>query len=233
MENETAAQIETRPVQAGALQAYLARPKEGQNLPGVIIIHEIFGLNDNIRDIARRFANEGYVALAVDMFSEGNRALCIARVIIGMIKNPLTSFSMHSLDGAVKFLKEQPGIAADQLGVIGFCMGGSFALAFAVHSDEVRAASVFYGRNPAPLSTLVDACPVVGSYGEKDGMFSKAGRKLEATMQELKRPVDVKIYPNAGHSFFNDTLKTYRPEAAADAWQRTLAWFREYLPQKS
>jgi carboxymethylenebutenolidase len=230
MENKDAGQIETRSVQAGVLQAYLARPGEGENLPAVIIIHEIFGLNDNMRDIARRFANEGYIALAVDLYSQGQRAWCIARVVLGLMQNPLNNFSMYNLDGAVKYLQAQPGVASEQIGVIGFCLGGGYALAFAVHSSEVRAASIFYGANPRPLSSLVKACPIAASYGEKDPVFSKAGKKLEETMRQFDLPVDMKIYPDAGHSFFNDTLKTYRPEAAADAWQRTLSWFQQYLP---
>jgi carboxymethylenebutenolidase len=225
--------IEDSNVQAGPLQAYLARPAGGENLPGVIIIHEIYGLNDNMRDIARRFAREGYIALAVDLFSHGNRAMCMLRVIFDMLKNPLQSLSMSDLDSSVRLLKDQAGIDPEQIGVIGFCMGGGYALAFAVHNDELRAASIFYGRNPNPLESLERACPVLGSYGEKDRFFAKQGRRLEQTMQKFGRPVDVKIYPNATHSFFNDTGRAYQPEAAADSWQRTLEWFKQYLPQKA
>lgn len=230
---EEPVKIETSNVQAGPLQAYLARPAGGENLPAVIIIHEIFGLNDNIRDIARRFAREGYIALAVDLFSHGNKALCMLRVTFDLLKNPLQSLSMSDLDSSVKLLKEQPGVAPEQIGVIGFCMGGGYALAFAVHNQELRAASIFYGLNPKPLESVERACPVLGSYGEKDRYFSNQGRWLEKTMQKFGRPVDVKIYPNATHSFFNDQFRNYNPEAAADGWQRTLEWFRKYLPQKS
>ncbi len=228
MATQTTPDIETRPVQAGNLQAFLARPTEGENLPAVIIIHEIFGLNDNIRDIARRFARAGYVALAVDLFSQGNRALCTARVIMGLIGNPLKNFSMGNLDGVARFLQQQPGVAPEELGVIGFCMGGGYALAFAVHSDQPRAASIFYGANPKPLSALVDACPVVGSYGGKDPIFSRAGKKLEETLKQYQVPADIKIYPNANHSFFNQNKP---PADAEDAWQRTINWFEKYLPK--
>lgn len=230
---EEPVKIEASHVQVGPLNAYLVRPAEGENLPAVIIIHEIFGLNDNIRDIARRFAREGYIALAVDLFSHGNKALCMLRVTFDMMKNPLKSLSMADLDSSVKLLKEQPGADPEQIGVIGFCMGGSYALAFAVHNQELRAASIFYGRNPGPLESVERACPVLGSYGAKDRFFSSQGRKLEQTMQKFGRPVDVKIYPNASHSFFNDTRKSYEPEAAADSWKRTLEWFHKYLPQKA
>ncbi|HEX2912865.1 MAG TPA: dienelactone hydrolase family protein [Chloroflexia bacterium] len=231
-ENKTV-DITTENVKAGALDAFLARPSTGENLPCVIIIHEIFGLNDNIREIARRFAREGFVALAVDLFSHGNRALCITRVVFNMMRNPLKSFSMYDLDGTAQFLQAQPGIDPTQLGVIGFCMGGGYALAFAVHSDQLRAASIFYGRNPSPIESLERACPVVGSYGATDKMFSKQGLKMQETMQKFGRPVDVKIYPNVGHSFFNQGDKEVNREAAADAWKRTLDWFHQYLPQKA
>ncbi len=230
---ENPIKIEASHVQAGPLNAYLARPAAGENLPAVIIIHEIFGLNENIRDIARRFARQGYIALAVDLFSHGNKTLCMLRVTFDMMRNPLKSLSMSDLDSSVKLLKEQPGVAPEQIGVIGFCLGGGYALAFAVHNQELRAASIFYGRNPGPLESVARACPMLGSYGEKDRYFSRQGRWLQSTMEKYGRPVDVKIYPDAGHSFFNDTMKTYNPEAAADAWKRTLEWFRTYLPQKA
>lgn len=225
--------IEASHVQAGPLKAYLAQPVGGENLPAVIIIHEIFGLNENIRDIARRFAREGYIALAVDLFSHGNKTLCMLRVTFDMIRNPLKSLSMSDLDSSVALLKEQPGVAQEQIGVIGFCMGGGYALAFAVHNQELRAASIFYGRTPNPLESVTRACPTMGSYGEKDRFFSKQAVALKETMEKAGRPVDVKIYPNAGHSFFNDTRSSYNPEAAADAWKRTLDWFHTYLPQKA
>ena len=233
VESNTERPIRAEHVQAGNLHSYLARPTEGENLPAVLIIHEIFGLNDNIRDIARRFAREGYAALAVDLYSRSTpRALCITRVVFNLMRDPLGSFSVYDMDGAIKFLQEQPGVDREQVGVIGFCMGGGFALAMAVHNQEVRAASVFYGRNPNPITALEKACPVVGSYGANDPIFSKVGQKTEQVMKGFGRPVDVKIYPGAGHSFFNDTGKAYRPEAAADSWQRTLGWFEEYLPKK-
>ncbi len=234
LEESTRPEITARNVQTGPIQAYFARPTQGENLPGVIIIHEIFGLNDNIRDIAQRFAEAGYAALAVDLFSHGsNRALCITRVILGMLRNPLKSFSMYDLDAAMRFLKSQPEIASEQIGLIGFCLGGGFALAFAVHSDEVRAASVFYGLPPKPLNTLQEACPIVASYGADDKFVTRRGEKAVEALRQYGRPVDFKVYEGAGHSFFNDRAKTYRPNAAADAWERTLAWFKEYLPQKT
>ncbi len=237
VENTIQKPVKTAEVQAGKLKAYLAQPDDpnqtGEKRPAVIVIHEIFGLNEDIREIARRFAGEGYAALAVDLYSSGNiRAICILKLVYGILRNPLKSFAMNDLDQAITFLNAQSDIDTSQLGVIGFCMGGSFALALAVHNQQVRGASIFYGRLPAPTSTLEKACPTLGSYGADDKFFLKQAHQLEEVMKQYNRPVDVKIYPGAGHSFFNKG-KAHRPEAAADAWQRTLGWFREYLPKKA
>lgn len=219
----------TENVKAGEYQSYLAYPATGQKLPGVIIIHEIYGLNDNIRGIARRFADAGYVGLAVDMYSkDSNRQLCIFKTVAGLIANARKSSHMGALDGAVKFLQAQPQIDPQRIAIIGFCMGGSFALAFAIHNHDVKAASVFYAANPKPLNMIAEACPIVGSYPDKD-FTTKQGQKLEETLTSYQRPHDIKIYPNAKHSFFNDQGKVYNPEAAEDAWQRTMQFFKEHV----
>jgi carboxymethylenebutenolidase len=224
-------ELVTAQVKAGEYEAYLARPANGENLPGVIIIHEIFGLNENIRDIARRFARENYVALAVDLYSLGrNRQLCIFKTTVDMMTNILKSSHMDKLDDAFRFLQKQPQVNGQRIGIIGFCMGGGYSLAFAVHNEELKAASIFYGANPKPLNSVARACAIVGNYGEKDRFFVGQARKLEEALTHYQRPHDIKIYPNAGHSFFNDTMKTYAPEAAADSWQRTLKFFSEHLP---
>lgn len=218
-------------VRAGEYEAYLARPQQAEKLPGVIIIHEIFGLNDNIKDIARRFAREGYAALAVDLFSKENpRFLCIFKTTMSMLTNILKSSHMGALDGAMQYLQGLPFVDGSRVGVIGFCMGGGYSLAFAVHNQQLKAAHVLYGANPKPLNSVAQACPVIGSYGGKDKFFANQGRKLEQTLEQYGQPHDIKIYPDATHSFFNDTRDSYNPEAAADAWQRTLKFFGEHLP---
>lgn len=224
-------ELVTENVKAGDYDAYLARPTQGENLPCVIVLHEVFGLNDNIRSIARRFANEGYVALAVDMFSkESNRTFCLMKTLVGGLLNSLKTSHMKGLDGAVSFLQAHPQVNSEQVGIIGFCMGGGYALAFAIHSQKVKASSVFYGANPRPLGAAIEACPIVGSYPDKD-FTTGAGRKLDVLLTEHNRPHDIKIYPNTSHSFFNDQAKPYNPAAAADSWQRTLDFFRTHLPK--
>ena len=219
------------PVRHGeaSLTAYVARPSGDAARPAVVIIHELFGLNDNIRDIARRFAGEGYVALAVDLFSGGgSRKLCILRVMSALMLRPLKNQGLSDLRRSVDWLQQRPEVDASRVGAIGFCMGGGYALALACVESDLRASSAFYCVNPRPLSALRRACPIVGSYPGND-WSARSGRKLDAALDRYSVPHDIKIYPGAGHSFFNDTLGNYDPEAAADSWQRTLAFFGEHM----
>src|SRR5262249_26122296 len=127
------------------MEAYFAQPNTAQAAPAVIVIHEIFGLNDNIRSIARRFAEQSYVALAVDLFSGGLRPLCLLRVMGGLMLSPLNNSGVEDLRGAIGWLKGRPEVDKDRIGAIGFCMGGGYALALACLEDDIRASSVFYG----------------------------------------------------------------------------------------
>jgi carboxymethylenebutenolidase len=221
-------EVEVARPSGSAMRATLVRPDGAERAPAVVVIHEIFGLNDHIRSIAERLAAEGYVALAVDLFSGGNRAMCLLRVMGGMLLRPLDNSGLDDLRRAVAWLEEQPGVDPARVGVIGFCMGGGYALALACVDRDVRAASVFYGMNPRPLTAVADACPIVGSYPEKD-FTRKAAVKLEALLRERGRPHDIKIYPGARHGFFNDTRGVYDRGAAEDAWTRTLRFFGEHL----
>jgi carboxymethylenebutenolidase len=211
-----------------SLDAYRVVPDGTGPFPGVVIIHEIYGLNENIRDIARRFAAEGYVALAVDLFSGGNRALCLMRIFEGMLVRPLRNDVVRQLQTALDALQAYSMVDGSRVGAIGFCMGGSYALQLACVDGDLRAASVFYGMNPRPLSAVARACPIVGSYPEKD-FTAGAAKKLDAELTRLSVPHDIKIYPGARHSFFNNESRAYRQEASRDAWARTMQFFRAYL----
>ena len=210
------------------MHAYFASASTGDLVPGVVVVHEIFGLNRNIRDIAERFAATGYAALAVDLFSTANRVMCMARIFHGMLIRPLTNGVVGDLRAALDHLATLPGVDAGKLGVIGFCMGGTYALQLACVAENLRAASVFYGQNPRPLEALVRACPVVGSYPERD-FTASAARQLEPILEQNQVPHDIKIYSGARHSFFNDTGAAHHAEAAEDAWRRTLAFFNTHL----
>lgn len=210
------------------LTAYLACPAGEERRPGVILIHELFGLNHNMRDIARRFAQAGYVALAVDLFSGRHRRLCIARFMADLALRPLQSKGLDDLRGAVDWLQQRPEVDPGRIGAIGFCVGGGYALALACIEGDLRASSVFYATNLRLLAAVARACPIVGSYPGND-VTARSGRRLEAALDRAGVPHDIKIYPGTRHAFFNATLASYDPEAAADAWQRTLAFFDEHM----
>jgi carboxymethylenebutenolidase len=213
---------------APPMQAFFAAPAGPGPFPGVVVIHEIFGLNENIRAIAGRFANQGYAALAIDLFSGANRIICMARIFYGLLVRPLNNGTVGDLQTALDFLGAFSEVDRTRLGAIGFCMGGSYALQLACTVDGLRAASVFYGQNPRPLEAVARACPIVGSYPGQD-FTANAARKLEPMLERYHVPYDIKIYPGARHSFFNDERASYQAEAAADAWQRTLAFFDKHL----
>lgn len=210
--------------------AYLARPEGDGPFPGVVVIHEIFGLNENIRDIARRFANEGYAALAVDLFSNQNRMVCMARFMGGMMLSATSTNhqGIRDLKAALSFLAEQPEVDSERVGAIGFCLGGTFAVAWACADNRLKAIAPYYAMNPRPLKAVERLCPVVGSYPTGD-FTTEPGKKLDIELDRYQVPHDIKIYPGTKHSFFNDQRPNYDAAASADSWERVLAFFQEHV----
>lgn len=210
------------------MDSFFAHPDGRGPFPGLLIIHEIFGLNDNLRGIARRFAGEGYAALAVDLFSNRNRMVCMSQVFYGMMVKPLDNPLLADLQSSLSYLGRLPEIDAAHVGAVGFCMGGGYALQLAVTDRDMKAASVFYAANPKPLDVMARSCPIVGSYPDKD-FTADAARKLDAALTRHEVPHDIKIYENTLHSFFHRQRTGFEAEASRDAWQRMLAFFAEYL----
>ena len=213
---------------ARTLNAELARPQGGGPFPAVVIIHEVFGLNANIREVAERFAAEGYVALAVDLFAGQNQVLCMARFMGGMLTNSLEHGGIADMKAALDLLAARPEVNPEQLGAVGYCMGGSFALALACTDSRLKAIAPYYGMNPRPLSAVERACPVVGSYPGKD-FTTKGAKTLEAELSRAGVPHDIKIYEGAKHSFNNNHAGNYDAAASGDAWKRTLSFFAEHV----
>lgn len=212
---------------ARRLRGLLIMPAEEPDGRGVVVIHEAYGLNDNIRGITRRLAEEGYAALAVDLFTDRSRAVCMAKFFGASLLNREPG-GVGDLRGALDYLAEQPGVDGRRIGAIGFCLGGGYAIAWARSDDRLKAIAPFYGTNPRPVEAIQRMCPLVGSYPGSD-FTAKAGRRLEVRLTQLQVPHDIKIYPGAKHSFFNDQGKTYDAAAASDAWARTLAFFNQHL----
>jgi len=212
----------------GMMESYLAKPEGAGPFPGIIVIHEIFSLNDNIRDISRQFAEQGYVALGVDLFSNRNRMVCMLQIIHGMLIRPLHNSMLDDLKSSVAFLQGQPDVDANRVGAVGFCMGGTYALQLAITDKGMKAASVFYGMNPKPLDAVAETCPIVGSYPEKD-FTAKAARELEASLTNYNVPHDIKVYENTQHSFYSQQRTPFEVDASKDAWQRMLSFFETHL----
>ena len=207
---------------------FLALPDAGGRSPGVVVIHEAYGLNDSIKDITRRFAREGYVGLAVDLFGGRNRAVCMARFMAGMLRGSVDRFGVGDLKRALSYLMALPEVDPDRVGAIGFCMGGSFAVAWACTDERLKAIAPYYASNPKPITAVERICPVVGSYPEKD-FTASAARALDVELAQRRIDHDIKIYPGARHSFFNESGRAYNREAAEDSWERVMKFFGTHL----
>lgn len=226
----------------GTLRTEFFAPGAEAPWPGVLVLHESFGLNNDIRRIARRFADSGYAAMCPDLYSHGSRIVCLSRVIVGMVRGSVDR-EIGDIVDARNALASQPGVDRDRIAVAGFCQGGGFAL-IAGTRPGFRAAAVNYGDVPKDRARLDGVCPVVASYGAKDRVLGRpAAERLESHLTALGVPHDVKTYDAAGHSFFskvdgwqgwlarlpNPMAVGYDEDAAEDGWQRVLAFFEEHV----
>ena len=228
----TAEEVDFGEVLGKPARGYLARPQTppaGAPLPGVIVIHEWWGLNDNVKAATRRLAGEGYRALAVDLYNgkvadtpDGAKQL-----MGGVMANRDAAFAV--LRAAHAFLKRQ---GAPKVGVIGWCFGGGWSLQTALEiSQGIDAAVVYYGQPEKDRARLERLhAPLLGLYGAEDqGIPPAAVHEMEATLKQLGKSVEVHVYDGAGHAFANPSGTNYRPAAADDAWQRTVAFFKQHL----
>ena len=213
----------------GTTRGYLSIPQKGTG-PGVIVIQEWWGLVDHIKDVCDRFAGEGYVALAPDMYhgqttnapDEAGKLMMALRI----------DQADKDLRGAIQFLINHQATTGDRVGTIGFCMGGALSLYAASKNEQVAACVVFYGIHPNVKPDLPKLnAPVLGIYAENDSSTPpEAVRELEQQLKALGKSVDMHIYPGVDHAFFNDTRPgVYNRRAAEDAWLRTIEFFAKNL----
>ena len=213
----------------GRAEGYLSVPESGAG-PGVIVLQEWWGLVPHIKDVADRLAAEGFVALAPDLY-HGERATSPDEAGKLMMSLDIDR-AEEDLRGAIQFLLAHPAVTARAVGTVGFCMGGVLSLHAAAKNEAVGACVVFYGIHPkvnSPLENL--RAPVLGLYAERDNSVPPAAaRALEARLHSLGKRAEFHVYPGTAHAFFNDTRpEVFDPEAAADAWRRTLEFFRAHL----
>lgn len=233
----TTAQI---PTTSGTIAAYLSIPTSAVSgngpWPGVVLVHDVLGLTDDIRAIADRFATAGYLAVVPDLYGRGGFARCVRSVFRDLSRG--TGQSVDDLDAARSFLTGREDCTG-KVGVAGFCMGGGFALLGA--SRGFDASAPYYGPLLADESILDGACPVVASFGGRDKGLKGAAAKLDTLLTERNVVHDVKEYPDAGHSFANrfnlgpvnvllQVLGVgYHHESSEDAWRRVLTFFAKHV----
>ena len=210
-------------------RGYLATPASGRG-PGVIVIQEWWGLVDHVKDVADRFAGEGFAALAPDMYhgetaaSPDDAGKLMMALDVGRTE--------RDLRGAVDYLLARGEVSGDRVGAVGFCMGGQLALFAACANPKVGACVDFYGIHPAVTPDLASLqAPVLGFFAEKDAFVTPdAARRLEADLQAAGKDVEITIFDGADHAFFNDTrAEVYHARYAAECWTRMLAFYRRHL----
>lgn len=229
---------------------YLAHRAEGAQ-PGVVVIHDVWGLADHTRDLARRLAGDGFAALAVDLYRRTPQPkITDPGAWIRALSDPQV---IADVQDVVDFLAAHDAVAGRRIGVVGFCMGGTYTIHAAASCRGVSAAVPFYGMvsyqhgllaappgeslDPArkPRSPLEAACaircPLLGCYGADDTLIPIADvQQLDEQLDASRQPHEVILYAGAGHAFVNDTrAELYRPDAARDAWSRMLAFLRRHL----
>lgn len=220
---------------AGPMRAQLARPAGDGRFPAVIVIQEAFGLNGHIKEVGQRIAAEGYVTLAPDLFHRGGPErtagydeLPKALQLMGELTD---DGIIEDVSSAIAFLRQQPWVRGDRIGITGFCMGGRVSyLAAARLADDIKAAVPFYGGGIAVEWTAAIKHPVLAFFGDQDPFIPNDHvAALRAEVQRLGKPVEIVVYPGAPHGFFCNERDSYRPEAAKDAWEKLKAFFHAHL----
>lgn len=216
-----------------SIGAYVTRPKGDGRRPAVIVVSDNWALDDHNRDIGRRLAKAGYVAIVPDVLSrEGGTSSFPNREAVAQAISKLSDDNvMKDLMAAENYIKSQSFVQPNKIGVIGFCWGGGKTFLFATQSKDLAATVIYYGPIPQNLDGVKNInAPVLGNYGELDKPISSQVPRLAEEMKKNGKSYDYKIYPDAPHAFNSDVREDrYRPEAAKDAWARTLEFFKKNL----
>ncbi len=228
------------PVEGGEIPAYRAMPATGGPFPTVLVVHEIFGVHEHIKDICRRLAKQGYFAVAPLLYSrEGDvSTLSDVQAIMQVVAKVPDSQVASDLDATVAWAKSTGKADTTKLGITGFCWGGRQVWLYAAHNQNVKAAVAWYGplqvpasdlrpKNPIDLASQINA-PVLGLYGGADqGIPVAQIEQMRAALKAAGKKSEIVIYPDTPHGFNADYRPSYRPEAAKDGWKRMQAWFQQ------
>ncbi len=227
------------PVADGALPAYLARPEGAGPFPVVVVIEEIFGVHEYIKDVCRRLAHQGYLAVAPELYARLADLSTMTdpqEIVRNVISKAPDALVLSDLEATASWVGGQRGDLS-RLGVIGFCRGGRDTWLYAEHDGRLKAAVAFYGpvnsadtpiqpRNPLELAASLK-CPLLGLYGGQDTSISQDDvRAAQTRARAAGRTVEIVVYPDAPHGFHADYRPSYREADAEDGWRRALAWLR-------
>ncbi|MFB3829716.1 MAG: dienelactone hydrolase family protein [Bryobacteraceae bacterium] len=217
----------------GRLFGHLAMPKAGPDvyLPGVLVVHENRGLVEHIKDVTRRAARAGFIALSVDLLSRqgGVGQFPDAASQTAAYGRTVPWERIEDLVSGLDYLKYHPNIVFDRIGIVGFCAGGQNVWDFIVSMPETAAAVPFYGAPPAAEDIARIRTPVLGIYAERDRSLTQRMLAAATVLSQQQKVHGLMVYEGVGHAFHNDTGPNYNAEAAADAWARAMAFFNKYL----
>ncbi|MDY1038867.1 dienelactone hydrolase family protein [Lelliottia sp. CFBP8978] len=235
------------PSQGDNMPAYHARPKEAEgSLPIVIVVQEIFGVHEHIRDVCRRLALEGYLAVAPELYfrqGDPNDYHDIPTLFSNLVSKVPDAQVLADLDHVASWAARNGG-DPHRLLVTGFCWGGRISWLYAAHNPQLKAAVAWYGKlvgektlnspkHPVDIATDLNA-PVLGLYGGQDTSISQESvETMRQALRAANAKTEIVVYPEAGHAFNADYRPSYHQESAKDGWQRMLAWFRQYGAKKS
>jgi carboxymethylenebutenolidase len=224
----------------GEMPAYRAMPAKGGPFPVVLVVEEIFGVHEHIKDLCRRFAKAGYLAIAPELFARQGDVSKVKEIkdIIPIVMMAPDEQVMSDLDATVAWAKKSGKGDTAKLGITGFCWGGRIVWLYSAHSKDLKAGVAWYGRlvgdtdklHPKHPIDVVDSlkAPVLGLYGGKDqGIPVASVEKMQAALKEAKKPCEIVVYPEANHGFNADYRPSYDKEAAENGWKRLLEWFKK------
>jgi carboxymethylenebutenolidase len=223
------------------IPGYRAMPAKGTKLPVVVVVQEIFGLHEHIRDICRRLAKVGYFAVAPDLYvrqGDVTRIEQVSEIFSKVVSKVPDAQVMSDLDATVAWASHQEACDGAKVGITGFCWGGRIVWLYAAHSKVLKAGVAWYGRLTGPKDDLrpkhpLDVaeqlnCPVLGLYGGADtGIPNDTVAKMQEALKKAGQPSEIKLYPDTPHGFNADYRPSYRKEQAEDGWKRMLAWFQQ------
>jgi len=230
------------PVEGGELPAYRAVPKGADKRPVVLVVQEIFGVHEHIRDVCRRLAKRGYFAVAPELYArqgDVSKMKDVQQIVTTVVAKVPDAQVMKDLDATVDWAAKTGRADAAKLGITGFCWGGRITWLYAAHSLRLEAGVAWYGRLKSPTDPLrpknpIDLvaelkAPVLGLYGGADtGIPMEDVETMRRALEQAKSKSEIVVYPKAPHGFFADYRDSYRPDDAADGWKRLLAWFERF-----